>query len=72
MGTRVILEAGGRTQTRFAVGGGSYASASDKRLVFGLGNCDQVDTLTVIWPTGAKQTWCGLACDRYWPLTERQ
>ena len=37
VGARVVLEAGGRKQTRFAKGGGSYASSSDRRLVFGLG-----------------------------------
>ena len=52
VGSRIILEAGGRTQTRFATGGGSYASACDQRRVFGLGTCDKVDRVTVIWPTG--------------------
>ena len=37
VGTRILLTAGGRTQTRFVKGGGSYTSAPDKRLVFGLG-----------------------------------
>ena len=70
VGSRIILEAGGRTQTRFATGGGSYASACDQRRVFGLGTCDKVDRVTVIWPTGQAQTWEGLACDRYHTLTE--
>src|SRR5262249_12182578 len=50
VGARVILEAGGRKQTRFAKGGGSYASAPDRRLVFGLGECATIDRLTVVWP----------------------
>ena len=70
VGSRIILEAGGRKQTRFATGGGSYASACDQRRVFGLGTCDKVDRVTVIWPNGHKQTWEGLACDRYHALTE--
>ena len=70
VGSRILLEAGGRTQTRFATGGGSYASACDQRRVFGLGTCDNVDRVTVIWPTGQAQTWEGLACDRYHTLTE--
>src|SRR5262249_8092533 len=37
VGARVVLEAAGRKQTRFAKGGGSYASANDPRMVFGLG-----------------------------------
>ena len=70
VGARVILEAGGRKQTRFAKGGTSFASACDKRLVFGLGECDKVDRLTVVWPTREEQTWPGLDCDQYWTLTE--
>ena len=37
-GPRLVLEAGGRTLTRFAKGGGSYLSSGDRRLVFGLGD----------------------------------
>src|SRR5262249_38215499 len=37
VGAKVVLTAGGRTQTRFAKGGGSYASTPDRRHLFGLG-----------------------------------
>jgi hypothetical protein len=70
VGARVVLEAGGRTQTRFAKGGGSFLSANDPRHVFGLGQGTAIDRLKVIWPTGEVQTWEGLACDRYWRLVE--
>jgi hypothetical protein len=70
VGTRVILEAGGRTQTRFARGGGSYASANDERHIFGLGETTTIDRVTVFWPSGESQSWQGLACDRYWRLVE--
>jgi enediyne biosynthesis protein E4 len=70
VGAKVTLEADGRRQTRFAKGGGSYASANDPRHVFGLGPTDRVGTLTVVWPSGQEQTWQGLAVDRYWRLTE--
>jgi hypothetical protein len=70
VGARVILEAGGRTQTRFARGGGSYASSSDRRLVFGLGPAQRIDKLSVIWPDGKRQEWTGLPLDRYYVLTQ--
>ncbi|MGH7224153.1 MAG: CRTAC1 family protein, partial [Gemmataceae bacterium] len=70
VGARVLLEAAGRTQTRFAKGGGSYASSGDRRHVFGLGPADHIDKLTVVWPSGRKQEWKRLAPDRYWRLTE--
>ena len=65
VGARVRVEAGGRTQTRFAKGGGSYASSPDRRMVFGLGPADRVDKLTVMWPDGTRQEWAGLPADRY-------
>jgi len=70
VGARVILEAGGRKQTRFAQGGGSYASSSDRRLVFGLGTTNRIDKLTVIWPDGKEQSFTNLALDRYHRLTQ--
>jgi hypothetical protein len=70
VGARVVLEAGGRKQTRFAKGGGSYASSSDRRLVFGLAKTDKIDRLTVIWPDRTQQQWTGLAVDRYHILSQ--
>ena len=58
-GAPVALEAGGRTQRRFVKGGGSYLSSSDRRLVFGLGETDRIDRLTVTWPDGARLFACG-------------
>jgi hypothetical protein len=70
VGAKVVLEAGGRKQTRFATGGGSYASASDRRLVFGLGTAGRVEKLTVVWPDGKEQEVKDLKLDRYYRLTE--
>jgi hypothetical protein len=70
VGARVVLEAAGRKQTRFAKGGGSYASSSDRRLVFGLGKSERIDKLTVIWPDRTRQEWTGLGIDRYHVLTQ--
>jgi enediyne biosynthesis protein E4 len=70
VGARISLKADGRTQWRFARGGGSYLSARDPRHVFGLGKADKVGTLTVVWPNGKEQKWEGLAVDRYYRLTQ--
>jgi hypothetical protein len=72
VGARIIVEAGGRTQTRFAKGGGSYLSSGDRRHVIGLGAADHIDRVSVVWPSGVEQQWQGLAIDRYWRLTEGQ
>jgi enediyne biosynthesis protein E4 len=65
VGARVDLVAGGRTQARFARGGGSYLSSSDRRLVFGLGETERIDRLVVTWPDGTRQELTRLAVDRY-------
>jgi enediyne biosynthesis protein E4 len=70
VGARVILESGGRKQTRFAKGGGSYASSPDRRFVFGLGTTDRIDKVTVIWPDGKQQEWNSLKVDRYYDLLQ--
>jgi hypothetical protein len=69
-GARVVVEVGGRHLTRFAKGGGSYLSASDRRILVGLGGMDRVGRVTVKWPWGDEQQWEGLTADRYWRLAE--
>jgi hypothetical protein len=51
---KVSLEAGGRTQTRFAVRGGSFLSASDPRFHFGLGDAKRASALRVTWRNGSE------------------
>jgi hypothetical protein len=70
VGAKIVLEAGGRKQTRFAKGGGSFASSSDRRLVFGLGKTQRVEKLTVTWPDRTQQEWTGLAIDCYHVLAQ--
>jgi hypothetical protein len=70
VGARIVLEADGRKQTRFAKGGGSYASANDRRHVFGLAKAEKIDGLRVIWTDGKEQQWNGLTVDRYYRLTQ--
>jgi hypothetical protein len=52
VGARVVVTAGGRRQVAQRVGGGSYQSASEPRLHFGLGDCDRVESVEVRWPSG--------------------
>ena len=72
VGAKVRLEAGGRTQTRFAKGGGSYASSGDRRFVFGLAKADKVGKVTVTWPNREEQTFDGAALpvDHYYRLVQ--
>jgi len=54
IGTRVVVTAGGKQQIRDASSGGSYLSAHDQRLHFGLGAANVADRVEVIWPDGHR------------------
>jgi len=70
IGARVDIEVGGRTLTRFVTGGGSYLSASDRRILVGLAKAGKADQVTVTWPSGRKQEFRELAGDTGWRLSE--
>jgi hypothetical protein len=55
IGARIEIDTGGRKLVRFVHGGGSYLSASDRRVLVGLGPAESAGKVTVIWPTGEKQ-----------------
>jgi hypothetical protein len=52
IGARVTVTAGGRRQFVQRTGGGSFLSAGDHRLHFGLGEATRVDEVEVRWPSG--------------------
>ncbi len=70
IGARVEVEAGGVRQVRFVNGGGSYLSASERRLLVGLGTATGADRVTVRWPSGREQEFHGLEGRRWWRLHE--
>jgi hypothetical protein len=55
VGARVLLRAGGQTQSRMVMPTRSYLSQVELPVTFGLGDADAVDALTVIWPDGEAQ-----------------
>jgi hypothetical protein len=61
---RVLVEAGGRRLVRHRVVGGSFVSAHDPRLHFGLGEVEIVDKLTVLWPDGSESVRREIAVDQ--------
>jgi enediyne biosynthesis protein E4 len=70
VGARVAIAAGGLRRTDWRVGGGSYQSASDPRLRFGLGSADRVDQIEVTWPSGRVDRFGPLAVDTGYLLRE--
>jgi hypothetical protein len=70
IGSKLVIEAGGRMHNRWVTGGGSYLSASDRRVLVGLGEAGKVDRVTVTWPSGKKQEFRDLAANAGYRLTE--
>lgn len=55
IGAKVKLLSGNITQIAEVKSGSSYASGSDLRLLFGLNNAEEVDSIVIEWPNGIGQ-----------------
>ena len=66
VGARVAVTASnGRTIWRRAHADGSYASASDPRVLVGIADAQGPVKVRVIWPDGKSETFDGVAVDKY-------
>jgi len=59
-----VLRTGQPTLWRRARSDGSYLSASDGRVQFGLGPSRQIDAVVVDWPDGMRESFTGVKPDR--------
>jgi hypothetical protein len=55
IGAEITVAAGGKEQRGWITGAGSYLSASDTRIHFGLGPAARIDRITILWPSGKTQ-----------------
>ncbi len=71
VGTTVYVTANGFRQRGDVVAGGSFASSSDGRLHFGLGQAAKLDRVEIVWPDGVKQELAPPATlDAFYVVTE--
>ena len=72
IGAQIKYKAGDLERTRMKVGGGSYLSYHDPRVVLGLGKHEAIDWVEIKWPQpgGGTQKFTGLPVDRYITITE--
>jgi hypothetical protein len=71
MGASVrIITSSGKEQFGFVSTAGSYLSAHDRRLHFGLGQEREVKLLEIQWPSGIVQTWKNVAADQIFVAKE--
>jgi hypothetical protein len=63
IGAKVAVTSAGRRQVAQRYGGGSFLSACDPRLHFGLGSATRIETVEIRWPSGRIDHLVGLAAD---------
>jgi enediyne biosynthesis protein E4 len=71
LGATLTLTVGDRTLVRHYHTDGSYMSASDPRVVFGLGTATRADRLTVRWPNGGETTHADLPTNQYMEIRQK-
>jgi hypothetical protein len=70
VGAQVTVTSGGKRRMKQRLGGGSYCSASDPRLLFGLGANAKIEEIEVKWPSGKSTTLKNVSADQYLTITE--
>ena len=74
VGARISYQAQDLKRSRMKVGGGSYLSDHDPRMVLGIGKRTKIDWIEVKWPqpSGATERFTDLPLDRYITIVEGQ
>lgn len=60
IGARVEARIGDRTLVRIVQGSQGYLSTDDRQVFVGLGSARQIDTVTIRWPSGRKESWSAI------------
>ena len=72
IGARITYQAGDLKRGRMIVGGGSYLSSHDPRVVLGIGQREKLDWVEIQWPlpSGKVERFTDLPVDRYVTIVE--
>jgi len=70
IGAKVFVTAGGVTQLREQAGGHHRWAQNHSRIHFGLADNTVVDEIRIEWPSGAVDTYSGVAADRLYEVNE--
>jgi hypothetical protein len=63
VGAFVTIASGENSWTRQVIAGHGYLASNEQKLVFGLGNTEQVDELRIRWPSGLTEAFIDLPVD---------
>ena len=74
IGARLNYQAGDLKRSRMKVGGGSFLSSHDPRVVLGIGKRTKIDWLEVKWPapSGKVEKFTDLPIDKYLTIIESE
>lgn len=70
LGAQITVVSNGESVTDVAKAGSGYLTSGDPRLHFGLGAARAAEKVTILWPSGMKQTLGNLAGNRYHVIVE--
>jgi enediyne biosynthesis protein E4 len=70
VGAVITIVAGSKKQVSQRFGGGSYQSAADHRLHFGLGKTERIESINVHWPSGQSDHREDLPVDKFYHFKE--
>jgi hypothetical protein len=71
IGSRVVVQYGGKTQAQCVTSQCSFLSSNDPRLHFGLGLVTSAD-IQVYWPSGISEKFANVAADQLVTIKEGQ
>jgi hypothetical protein len=69
-GAKVVVATNGETHAYQCFAGGGYLSSSDKRMLIGLGETSELDSVVVRWPSGHEQPLGVIDANRYHRVSE--
>lgn len=72
IGARVELTAGGKTRSKTVHAGDGLLAQSSRRVQFGLGAAERIESLVVHWTDGSTSRFESLAVDRRFSITQGQ
>jgi tetratricopeptide (TPR) repeat protein len=72
IGAKVRISIGQHVWTQQLTAGDGFQASNERRLVFGLGSQQTVESIEVLWPSGLIQAIGSLSSNREWLLVEKQ
>lgn len=70
IGARVNVTCQGQTQRADVTSGDGFYCGNEQKLIFGLGDCQRVDRLEIVWPGGMREVHTDLPAKSRWIVVQ--